>query len=99
MAAKKKNGVKGAFGPGKIIGIQGAPQGAIPMILTCPNPDCCKRHIDRGVFAEKLHHTHACQFCGFVWRPAIQATIGVQFLPGFKDGDELLGGVRRARES
>ncbi len=27
---------------------------------------------------------HACQHCGLVWRPAIVATCGVQFLPGFK---------------
>lgn len=33
----------------------------------------------------KLHHTHACQTCGHVWRPAIVNTVGVQFLPGFKD--------------
>ena len=58
----------------------------IPMILTCPNPECCKRHIDRGEFATKVHHTHACQFCGLIWRPAIVPTVGVQFLPGFKDG-------------
>lgn len=56
---------------------------AIPMILTCP---CCGgRHIDEGEFAEKPHHTHACQHCGAVWRPAIVPTVGVQFLPGFKN--------------
>jgi len=32
----------------------------------------------------KPHHTHACQHCGLVWRPAIAPTVGVQFLPGFK---------------
>lgn len=57
----------------------------IPMLLTCPNPDCCKRHIDRGEFATKAHHTHACQECGMVWRPAVEPTVGVQHLPGFKD--------------
>jgi len=61
----------------------------IPMILHCP--DCSYRHIDRGEFATKRHHTHACQACGLVWRPAIVATVGVQFLPGFKD-DEPEGG-------
>ncbi len=55
----------------------------IPMILTCPS--CCERHIDAGEFATKPHHTHACQGCGMVWRPALLATVGVQFLPGFKD--------------
>ena len=57
----------------------------VPLILTCP---CCKtRHIDRGHFATHPHHTHACQRCGTVWRPAIVPTVGVHFLPGFKDED------------
>ena len=55
----------------------------IQMILTCP--ECRARHVDKGEFATKPHHTHACQACGFVWRPAVLATVGVQFLPGFKD--------------
>lgn len=56
---------------------------AIPMILTCPS--CSGRHIDEGEFATKPHHTHACQHCGLPWRPAIGPTVGVQFLPGFKN--------------
>lgn len=59
---------------------------AIPMLLWCPK--CGGRHIDRGEFATKDHHTHACQFCGMVWRPAVVPTRGVQFLPEFKD-DEM----------
>lgn len=55
---------------------------AIPMILHCPKGH---RHVDKGEFATKKHHTHACQKCGLVWRPAIENTVGVQFLPGFKD--------------
>ena len=55
----------------------------IPMILHCPQ--CCERHIDEGAFARKMHHTHACQGCGFVWRPAKVNTHGVQFLPGYKN--------------
>jgi hypothetical protein len=56
----------------------------VPLILTCP---CCgHRHIDEGEFAEKVHHTHACQFCGMCWRPSIIPTVGVRFLPGFKNG-------------
>lgn len=55
----------------------------IPMILTCPS--CNSRHIDVGEFETKPHHTHACQNCGMVWRPAIVCTVGVQFLPGFKN--------------
>jgi hypothetical protein len=41
------------------------------------------RHVDE--YATKPHHTHACQSCGGVWRPAIVYTVGVQFLPGFKN--------------
>lgn len=71
---------------------QGAPAAAevqpqpIPMLLWCP--ECCDRHIDEGEFATKSHHTHACQKCGHVWRPAIVPTLGVQFLPGFKNDEE-----------
>lgn len=57
----------------------------IPMLIWCPM--CNQRHIDQGDFAVRPHHTHACQFCGFTWRPAIVATVGVRFLPGFKDDD------------
>lgn len=56
----------------------------IPILLWCP--ECGGRHIDVGEFATKPHHTHACQYCGHCWRPAIVPTCGVQFLPGFKDG-------------
>lgn len=59
------------------------PQPPIPMRLHCP--ECMALHVDVGEFETKAHHTHACQHCGHVWRPAIVATIGVQFLPGFKD--------------
>lgn len=54
----------------------------IPMRLNCP--ECRELHIDEGEFAKKPHHTHACQACGHVWRPAIVPTTGVRFLPGFK---------------
>jgi rubredoxin len=53
----------------------------IPMILHCP--ECGLRHIDEGEFAERAHHTHACQGCGLVWRPAKVNTHGVRFLPGY----------------
>jgi len=55
----------------------------IPMRLVCP--ECKALHIDEGEFATKSHHTHACQECGNVWRPAVVATVGVRFLPGFKN--------------
>lgn len=55
----------------------------IPMRLTCP--ECKALHIDEGEFATKPHHTHSCQHCGLTWRPAVVATVGVRFLPGFKN--------------
>ena len=55
----------------------------IPLYLTCPK--CCARHVDEGIWATKVHHTHSCQKCGLTWRPAIVPTVGVQFLPGFKN--------------
>ncbi len=55
----------------------------IPMYLTCPR--CSARHVDEGEFATKPHHTHSCQSCGLTWRPAVCATVGVEFLPGFKN--------------
>ena len=55
----------------------------IPMLLWCPA--CGVRHYDVGQFLTKPHHTHACQGCGMVWRPAIISTVGVRFLPGFKN--------------
>jgi predicted RNA-binding Zn-ribbon protein involved in translation (DUF1610 family) len=61
-------------------------QEPVPMRLWCPA--CGERHVDRGTFATKPHHTHACQTCGMVWRPALIPTVGVQFLPGFKDEPE-----------
>lgn len=61
----------------------GASPAPIPLRLLCPR--CGGLHVDEGEFATKPHHTHACQFCGEVWRPAVVATVGVQFLPGFKN--------------
>lgn len=55
----------------------------IPLLLWCP--ECGHRHVDDGEFATKSHHTHACQNCGMTWRPAVETTVGVQFLPGFKE--------------
>lgn len=59
------------------------PPPPIEMLLWCPM--CHARHIDEGEFAFRAHHTHACQTCGLTWRPAIVPTVGVQFLPGFKN--------------
>jgi hypothetical protein len=57
----------------------------IPMILHCP--ECGARHVDVGEFGTKVHHTHSCQECGLTWRPAVVPTVGVQFLPGFKNDE------------
>jgi len=46
---------------------------------------CGEMHIDEGEFATKLHHTHTCQRCGLSWRPAVEYTVGVRFLSGFKN--------------
>jgi hypothetical protein len=64
-------------------------QAPIPMIIHCP--DCSHRHVDKGEFATKPHHTHACQACGMVWRPSVVPTVGVRFLPGFKDEETVDG--------
>lgn len=64
---------------------KGEPHHTIPMILFCPNGH---RHIDEEAFADVPHHTHACQECGIVWRPAKVNTHGVRFLPGYKNGDD-----------
>ena len=55
----------------------------VPMLLHCPI--CTVKHVDDGKFATKPHHTHACQGCGHVWRPAIVNTVGVEYLPGYKN--------------
>ena len=55
----------------------------VPMRLFCPA--CHEIHLDVGEFETKPHHTHACQHCGNVWRPALVPTVGVRFLPGFKN--------------
>lgn len=75
-------------------------QDPIPMLLWCPA--CHRRHYDEGEFESLPHHTHACQSCGVVWRPALVATVGVRFLPGFRNESttaaeqNLLSACRRA---
>ena len=60
----------------------------IPMLIWCPM--CKARHLDVGEFATKVHHTHSCQNCGLTWRPAVTPTVGVEFLPGFKNAPDRL---------
>lgn len=59
----------------------------IPLILTCIA--CHARHVDKGRFATQPHRDHSCQACGVTWRPALVPTVGVQFLPGYKDEPEV----------
>lgn len=66
----------------------------IPMLIWCPK--CSERHVDEGEFATRPHHTHSCQHCGLTWRPAIVPTVGVMFLPQFKN-DEPLSAIVRTR--
>jgi hypothetical protein len=63
------------------------PANLLPIPMRLPCPACSTLHIDEGEFATKPHHTHACQGCGMVWRPAIVPTVGVRFLPGFKNAE------------
>jgi hypothetical protein len=56
-----------------------------PIQMRLPCPKCGELHIDEGEFATKSHHTHSCQHCGLTWRPAVVATVGVRFLPGFRN--------------
>ncbi len=67
----------------QMLGEIGRLSAPIPLRLNCPV--CGALHIDEGEFATKAHHTHSCQSCGMTWRPAVVATVGVQFLPGFKN--------------
>lgn len=68
----------------------------IPMRLSCPV--CDQLHLDEHVFRTKPHHTHACQHCGHVWRPALVATRGVRFLPGFLNDSDYEDGNEPTRE-
>lgn len=56
----------------------------VPIAMRLPCPECGELHVDVKL-VDHPHHTHACQFCGNVWRPAVVKTVGVQFLPGYKD--------------
>lgn len=58
-------------------------KGVVVIQLRIHCPECGALHVDEGEYATKPHHTHACQSCGNVWRPAIPNTLGVRFLPGF----------------
>ncbi len=52
----------------------------------CGRPRMCgARHVDKGDFATKPHHTHSCQECGGSFRLQKEATVGVAFIPEFKD--------------
>jgi len=48
----------------------------VPMVLHCPK--CGAQHIDRGVYATRVHRTHLCAGCGELWKPFDYATVGVE---------------------
>ena len=56
-----------------------------PIAMRLPCERCGTLHIDVGHFATHPHHTHTCQHCGLTWRPAKEHTVGVQWIPGFKN--------------
>lgn len=58
-------------------------QPPIPLRITCP--ECGQLHVDEGEWETRVHHSHSCQHCGLTWRPAVVPTVGVRFLPGFKN--------------
>lgn len=60
----------------------------IPLILNCPS--CGARHVDTGEFEKKVHRDHACQKCGLTWRAGLVPTVGVLFLPGYKNDRGLI---------
>lgn len=67
----------------KMLALLEAATQPVPMRLACEK--CGTLHIDEGLYALKPHHTHVCQECGLTWRPAIVCTVGVRFLPGYKN--------------
>jgi len=57
------------------------PAPPVPMLLWCPK--CHVQHVDRGEWATpaKAHRKHLCEACGHAWKPAAEATVGVEKLP------------------
>lgn len=58
---------------------------SVAIRINCPG--CGELHVDEGEWVTKPHHTHACQRCGNTWRPAVVNTVGVRFLPGFRNAN------------
>lgn len=59
----------------------------IPLILDCPF--CHSQHVDEGPKGSVPHRTHACQHCGRLWAPAVVPTVGVRFLPGCRNDEDV----------
>jgi hypothetical protein len=55
----------------------------IPMRIICPA--CGELHVDEGTFATTPHRNHSCQACGLTWQPCTLPTVGVRFLPGYRN--------------
>lgn len=58
-----------------------------PLAIRVHCPECHKLHVDEGIWSTKPHDTHSCQNCGLTWKPARVPTVGVQFLPGYKNDE------------
>lgn len=82
--ADKRFEVRGV-GAGEALVAAKEPVQPIPIRLHCP--ECRALHVDEGIWATKPHDTHACQECGNVWKPAKVPTVGVRFLPGYKNDE------------
>ena len=61
----------------------GAAEKSIPMLLWCPA--CHERHIDVARVRDEAPSYACMPGLWLAWRPAIVPTVGVQFLPGFKN--------------
>lgn len=48
---------------------------AIALDLLCQK--CSKSHVDRGIWATRLHRTHLCEHCGHEWQPSTEYTVGL----------------------
>jgi NAD-dependent SIR2 family protein deacetylase len=73
--------------PGPMVNRKSITQTSVPIEIRINCPECGVLHVDKGVWATKPHHTHSCQDCGHTWRPAVVDTVGVNFLPGFRNAN------------
>ena len=51
--------------------------GGVPAYIFCKR--CNEQHIDRGEWVTRLHKTHKCEKCGYMWKPFEFATLGIPY--------------------